>query len=78
MKPSRLNPIKRLFATGRSGDMTADSIEGDHLDLAYTTAKVVRGNHVRIGPGCKIDRVEYRQALTRSKDAQIGTEIKID
>lgn len=78
VKPSRMNPIKRLFVPGGSGDMTADSIEGDHLDLTNTTAKVVRGNQVRIGPGCRIDRIEYRHSLTRAKGAQIGTEIKID
>lgn len=78
IKPPRLQAIKRLFLAGRNQAMDADTIEGDHLDLEYTTAKVVRGNQVRIGPGCKIGRVEYRHALTRGKGAQIGTEVKID
>ncbi|MET1248459.1 polymer-forming cytoskeletal protein [Sporolactobacillus sp. STCC-11] len=37
-----------------------DSIEGDEIYLEYTEAKVVRGNHVTIGPGCSIGRVTYK------------------
>ena len=30
--------------------LTADSIEGDDIVLEYTTAQVVRGHNVRLGP----------------------------
>ncbi|WP_027094688.1 hypothetical protein [Cohnella thermotolerans] len=78
VKPSRVLSIKRMFAAGYAGGLTADLIEGDRLDLEYTNARVVRGNQVRIGPGCTIGRVEYRGSLNRSKSATIGEEEKID
>ncbi|CAM3842511.1 hypothetical protein COLU111180_10530 [Cohnella lubricantis] len=78
IKPSRGHRLKRVFAFGQSPILRANTIEGDRLDLEYTKAKVVRGNEVRIGPGCEIERVEYRQSLARGKGAQIGAEHKID
>ena len=52
-----------------SGPMQVDTIEGDTVELEYTKVHVVRGTHVRIGKGCKIDRVEYSESL----DAEEGT-----
>lgn len=51
------------------GPMQVDTIEGDTVELEYTRAQVVRGTNVRIGKGCKIDRVEYSESL----DAEDGT-----
>lgn len=48
-------------------------IEGDKIELEATHAKIVRGNDVKIGEGCKIDLVEYTGTLT----AEEGTVIKI-
>ena len=39
------------------GDLTADRIEGEHVELEATTAKFVKGESVTIGPLCKIDTV---------------------
>ena len=36
------------------------------------TGKVVRGNHVRIGTGCEIDLVEYRDSFNAAEDAKVG------
>ncbi|WP_342561717.1 hypothetical protein NST84_18925 [Paenibacillus sp. FSL R7-0345] len=47
-------------------------IEGDVLDLECTSAEVVRGGVVRIGPGCSIGRVEYLTELTVHPDAAVG------
>lgn len=41
--------------------LVARIIEGDEIDLEYTKAQLVRGNKVRIGPGCEIDLVEYHE-----------------
>ncbi|GAB6004759.1 UNVERIFIED_ORG: polymer-forming protein [Anoxybacillus amylolyticus] len=54
-------------------ELTADVIEGDIVHLEHTTAKTVRGNRVTIGPGCNIERVEYREALECDEEAKIGT-----
>lgn len=53
-------------------ELTADVIEGDTICLEYTTAKTVRGNRVMIGPGCRIERVEYREAFECDEEAKIG------
>ncbi|MFD1905768.1 hypothetical protein ACFSQ7_19760 [Paenibacillus rhizoplanae] len=57
--------------------LRAKLIEGDMLDLEYTSADVVRGGTVIIGQGCSIGRVEYRTGLTVHPDAQVGKEEKI-
>ncbi|MNI77758.1 hypothetical protein D3C73_1340730 [compost metagenome] len=57
-------------------ELQASVIEGDFLDLEYTTAEVVRGNTVIVGEGCSIGRVEYRNRLTVHPGARVGTEEK--
>lgn len=57
--------------------LRAKLIEGDTLDLEYTSADVVRGGTVIIGQGCSIGRVEYRAGLTVHPGAQVGKEEKI-
>ncbi|WNS44591.1 hypothetical protein [Paenibacillus sp. MMS20-IR301] len=51
-------------------------IEGDYIDLEYTTADVVRGGTVIIGEGCSIGRVEYRTGLTVHPGATVLKEEK--
>lgn len=57
-------------------EMEADVIEGDDVDLENTIAKVVRGNRVVLGPGCRIGRVEYRSELIRHPGAKANEEVK--
>lgn len=40
------------------GELTADRIEGEDIELEATTATLVKGEDVTIGPHCKIDVVE--------------------
>ncbi|MBP2110752.1 hypothetical protein [Paenibacillus silagei] len=56
--------------------LRAKLIEGDTLDLEYTSADVVRGGTVIIGQGCSIGRVEYRTGLTVHPGVQVGKEEK--
>jgi cytoskeletal protein CcmA (bactofilin family) len=74
---SRFNRfIKSLFLL--SDDyLTADVIEGDDLYLENTKAKVVRGNNVTIGEGCKIELVEYKQNYREVKGANVTEAKKI-
>ncbi|NOV02076.1 polymer-forming cytoskeletal protein [Paenibacillus planticolens] len=51
--------------------LTAQVIEGDHIDLAYTTAEVVRGANVKIGPGCEIGLVEYTLKFDQDKSSAV-------
>ncbi|WP_028551452.1 hypothetical protein [Paenibacillus sp. UNC451MF] len=65
---SLLNPFLPKFVAKQ---LTVDTIEGDEIELEYTTAKMVRGSRITIGPGCIIDRVEYKQAFHPDKSAKI-------
>lgn len=58
--------------------LQSELIEGDHIHLEYTKAKVVRGNFITLGPGCEIDLVEYKQELTADKNAVIKEKKKIE
>ncbi|XOK59303.1 bactofilin [Paenibacillus elgii] len=51
--------------------LDAETIEGDEIYLENTTAKVVRGSRITIGPGCEIDLVEYKESLHPFKGAKI-------
>jgi cytoskeletal protein CcmA (bactofilin family) len=51
--------------------LLTDTVEGDDIYLEHTTAKVVRGANVRIGEGCQIDLVEYRNKFEKDSDPTI-------
>ncbi|MBO9599959.1 MAG: hypothetical protein J7559_19320 [Cohnella sp.] len=63
VRRSRKSSVVHLFKPSNAGVLIADSIEGDVVELEHTKARVVRGNHVTIGQGCEIGRVEYTQTL---------------
>ncbi|WP_309122186.1 polymer-forming cytoskeletal protein [Paenibacillus sp.] len=52
--------------------LQARTIEGNDIDLCETTADIVRGDRVSIGPGCRIGEVEYRTELFVHPDATVG------
>lgn len=56
--------------------LKSDIIEGTTIYLENTHAKVVRGGQIRIGPHCKIDRVEYMDTLDISPDSTVGEVIE--
>src|SRR5438445_364402 len=60
----------RVKATGGffrvRGELTADRIEGEEIELEATTAALVKGDEVRIGPHCHIDVVEARELVLHS------------
>lgn len=59
------------------GSLIAKVIEGDDIYLENTKADIVRGNQVKIGPGCQIGVVEYRDDFTHDPKATIKTTTKI-
>ena len=61
---------------GFSGNLATDSIEGDDVFVEYTAAKVVRGNNVKIGKGCDIGLVEYKNSFEQDKSSKIKEHVK--
>ncbi|MCD9023884.1 hypothetical protein [Cohnella silvisoli] len=76
-KRSKATVFKRLINSEDVAALSAQSIEGDVVDLEHTSASLVRGNNVKIGSGCEIDRVEYRDTLDIHKSAIVKEKIKI-
>lgn len=66
--------LKKLFS--RIG-LKAGTIEGDEIYLEHTSAKMVRGNKVTIGPGCVIEQVEYQHHFHCAEGAKVGSSQKI-
>jgi cytoskeletal protein CcmA (bactofilin family) len=66
-------------STANVGDckLAADEIVGDDIDLDVTDARRVEGKKVRIGPGCVIDKVQYRESLDVDSKATVKERIKV-
>ncbi|WP_010631235.1 hypothetical protein [Sporolactobacillus vineae] len=73
----RIRRKHSLFNNVPVVNFQADTIEGDDLDLEYTTARIVRGAHVSIGVGCKINKVEYTDKYSEGKNTEVGKVIKV-
>jgi cytoskeletal protein CcmA (bactofilin family) len=56
--------------------LIAGTIEGDDLHLEETTADIVRGNRVYIGPNCTIKRVEYRSELFVHENSIVNEQVQ--
>lgn len=67
--------IKSMF--NYSDKLTVDTVEGDDIYLEYTKAKVVRGNHVKLGTGCEVELVEYKESFEQDKDAKVKQSEKV-
>lgn len=55
----------------------AKLIEGTTVLCEHTIADVVRGEHVVIGPKCKIKRVEYTGTLEVDPKAYVGEQVRL-
>ncbi|QBK14139.1 hypothetical protein AB849_011350 [Thermoactinomyces vulgaris] len=60
--------LKSFFA---DKTLQAEVIEGDDIELEYTHAGIVRGKNVKIGPGCKVDVVEYQNSFDQHDQAEV-------
>ncbi|MEK8131468.1 polymer-forming cytoskeletal protein [Paenibacillus filicis] len=58
------------------GTLDAETIEGDDVYVEYTNAKVVRGKHVTLGPGCRIQQVEYTHEFHNEAGSTVAEAIK--
>lgn len=68
--------IKNMFNL-KYGELITDTIEGDDIYLESTTARVVRGNNITIGPGCNIDLIEYKDHINVSQGASVKEQKKV-
>ena len=69
--------LSGLISRGKSGTLTSDLIEGDDIYLENTTAKMVRGKKIKIGPGCRIQRVEYNEKLEVHSSAEVKEKVEL-
>lgn len=53
---------KMIKTFGFNTCLISDVIEGDEIYLEYTTAKIIRGNNIELGPGCEIELIEYKNS----------------
>ncbi|MBQ4547516.1 MAG: polymer-forming cytoskeletal protein [Oscillospiraceae bacterium] len=67
------NRIFGFFSGRKKGVMkVAESIEGDDINVEYTSAKTVTGKNVVIGDKCEIELVQYSENVEISPKAKIG------
>jgi cytoskeletal protein CcmA (bactofilin family) len=64
-----------LSFRAKKAHLVTTIVEADDIYLEYTTAKIVRGNHVKIGPGCDIEMVEYRDSIRVSPGSTVHSEV---
>lgn len=76
-KGNGLNPLNLFFRPLPTATLTAATIEGDEIYLENTTAKIVRGKRVTIGPGCDIEAVEYTEHFDLAHDATVAERRKV-
>jgi cytoskeletal protein CcmA (bactofilin family) len=66
-----------LFKPFFQTKLETELIEGDKIEIENTNAKIVRGNHVTIGPNSTIGLVEYTTELSIDEKAIVGESRKI-
>lgn len=59
------------------GTLETDTIEGDTITLTCTKAARVSGRIVKIGPGCRIGRVEYTETYEADEDATVDELVQL-
>jgi cytoskeletal protein CcmA (bactofilin family) len=59
------------------GKLTVKLVEGTVVSLENTTAGIVRGNNVKIGPECTIEEVEYIDSLEIDPTSIVKHQIKL-
>lgn len=64
--------IAQFWGKGSRFGFRAELIEGTNVALEWTEARVVRGQEVRIGPGCNVGLVEYTHQAYVHPQAQVA------
>lgn len=66
-----------FFGFNHAKRLVSDTIEADRIELSNTTARIVKGNQVIIGPGCNIETVEYRDSLEVDDNSAVKNQVKV-
>ncbi|MDR6554495.1 polymer-forming cytoskeletal protein [Paenibacillus qinlingensis] len=69
--------LLKILPAAIGNHLTCQTIEGDHIYLEYTTADVVRGANITIGPGCEIGLIEYTVKLEQDKKSKVKISEKV-
>ncbi|MDF2837528.1 MAG: hypothetical protein K0Q63_3168 [Paenibacillus sp.] len=77
VRKSRGLKLKGMLQTDPNTGLTAELIEGDEVYAEYTSAEIVRGTKVKLGPGCEIRRVEYRDSLQVHEKSSVGFAVQL-
>jgi cytoskeletal protein CcmA (bactofilin family) len=64
--------LLKMLQIALGNNLTAQTIEGDYVYVEYTTAAVVRGTDISIGPGCEIGLVEYKRKFDQNKGSIVN------
>ncbi|MEA1871093.1 MAG: polymer-forming cytoskeletal protein, partial [Candidatus Bipolaricaulota bacterium] len=72
-----LDGLIKLFTGGGTAGLQTTQIEGDEILLENTTADIVRGKTVEIGPGCNIETVEYSESLRVADEAIVRNKSRV-
>jgi cytoskeletal protein CcmA (bactofilin family) len=72
-----VSALNQLVKVWHDPKLTVESIEGDEIVLECTVAGVVRGNRVKIGSGCEIGLVEYRERLDVDPAAKVKRQVQV-
>jgi cytoskeletal protein CcmA (bactofilin family) len=72
-----VSALNQLVKVWHDPKLTAELIEGDEIILDCTVAGVVRGNRVKIGAGCEIGLVEYRERLDVDAAAKVKRQVQV-
>ncbi len=62
---------------GEKGSLSVDTISGEDIYLENVCCRLVKGGRVYVGPGCKIERVEYTESLTVDPESSVNEQIKV-
>ncbi|MBP2001754.1 cytoskeletal protein CcmA (bactofilin family) [Paenibacillus shirakamiensis] len=63
--------------TGKFSYLETDIIEGDDIDVEFTKARVIRGNRIRIGAGCEVDLVEYKESYEADPKSDVSRAVRV-
>lgn len=77
VKRSSATKLLGIIKSKQSAQLHADLIEGDTIELEHTRAGIVRGNRIKLGPGCEIGRVEYVESLNKHKSAVLKETVRL-
>lgn len=77
IKRSKGFKLITMVQPNREARFESGTIEGDLVELEYTSAAIVRGGSVIVGPGCEIETVEYRESLDIHRSAKVGRKVKV-